>query len=130
MKEMVKEVYASIVQHKMRSLLTGFGIAWGIFILIVLLAAGNGFRSGMLALFGDYASNSIWVTGQWVSQAKAEGVQSGSRVRFDESLIGKSIARCPRAPVEVTPFDQNMTAPCCQNKNAPCRHVIRQGFFM
>lgn len=87
MKEVLKEVFSSIVQHKIRTMLTGFGIAWGIFILIVLLAAGNGFRSGMLALFGDYASNSIWVTGQWVSQAKTGGVQSGSRVYFNETLI-------------------------------------------
>lgn len=87
MKEVLKEIFSSIVQHKIRTLLTGFGIAWGIFILIILLAAGNGFRSGMLALFGDYASNSIWVTGQWVSQAKKGGVQSGSRVYFNETLI-------------------------------------------
>jgi putative ABC transport system permease protein len=89
MKEILKEVYSSISQHKVRSFLTGFGIAWGIFILIVLLAAGNGFRTGMLAMFGGYASNSIWVSGQWVSQAKVGGVPSGTRVYFDESITYK-----------------------------------------
>lgn len=89
MKEVLKEVYSSILQHKLRSLLTGFGIAWGIFILLVLLAAGNGFRSGMLAMFGGYASNSIWVTGQWVSQAKIGGMQTGTRVYFDKATADK-----------------------------------------
>ena len=89
MKEIFKEVYSSIMQHKVRSLLTGFGIAWGMFILIVMLAAGNGFRSGVLAIFGEYASNSIWVTGQWVSEAKIGGAQSGSRVYFTESITNK-----------------------------------------
>lgn len=89
MKDILMEVYASILQHKVRSFLTGFGIAWGIFILIVLLAAGNGFRSGMLAMFGGYASNSIWVTGQWVSQAKIGGTPSGTRVHFNESITNK-----------------------------------------
>jgi putative ABC transport system permease protein len=89
MKEVFKEIIASIEQHKARSILTGFGIAWGMFILIVLLGAGNGFRSGMLAMFSGYASNSIWVTGQRVSQAKAGGIQSGSRVRFNESVINR-----------------------------------------
>jgi putative ABC transport system permease protein len=89
MKEVLREIDASIKEHKARSILTGFGIAWGIFILIVLLGAGNGFRSGMLAMFSGYASNSIWVTGQWVSQAKVGGMQSGSRIRFNESVVGK-----------------------------------------
>ena len=89
MKNVFKEILASIKMHKVRSMLTGFGVAWGMFILIVLLGAGNGFRSGMLSMFSGYASNSIWITGQWVSHAKIGGVQSGSRVHFDKSLEGK-----------------------------------------
>jgi putative ABC transport system permease protein len=96
MKEILKEIAVSIKEHKARSILTGFGIAWGMFILIVLLGAGNGFRSGMLAMFSGYASNSIWVTGQWVSQAKAGGIQSGSRVHFKESVTGKLQKRFPQ----------------------------------
>jgi hypothetical protein len=89
MKEVLREIIISIKEHKARSILTGFGIAWGMFILIVLLGAGNGFRNGMLAMFSGYASNSIWVTGQWVSQASIGGIQSGSRVRFNESIAEK-----------------------------------------
>ncbi|MDR2058004.1 MAG: ABC transporter permease [Dysgonamonadaceae bacterium] len=96
MREIIKEIIASIQQHKARSILTGFGIAWGMFILIVLLGAGNGFRNGMLIMFSGYASNSIWVTGQQVSQAKAGGVQSGSRVHFNESVADKLQKRFPQ----------------------------------
>ncbi|MBS5907503.1 MAG: ABC transporter permease [Dysgonomonas mossii] len=96
MKEIIKEILASMKAHKARSILTGFGVTWGIFILIILLAAGNGFRSGMLALFGDYASNSIWVTGQWVSNAKVGGVQSGSKVYFNETVIANLKSRFPQ----------------------------------
>jgi putative ABC transport system permease protein len=64
--------------------------------LIILLAAGNGFRSGMLDLFGDYASNSIWITGQWVSQAKVGGLQSGSKVYFNETVIANLKNRFPQ----------------------------------
>lgn len=87
--EVIHEVISSISQHKARSILTGFGIAWGIFILIVLLGAGNGFRTGMLAMFSGYASNSMWITGQQVSHASVGGLQAGSRVRFDENLAVK-----------------------------------------
>jgi len=50
-KEIFKEILASIKVHKIRSVFTGFGVAWDMFILIVLLGVGNGFRSGMLSMF-------------------------------------------------------------------------------
>jgi putative ABC transport system permease protein len=87
LRELFYEVYSSVKQHKVRSILTGFSITWGIFILIVLLGAGNGFRSGMLNMFSGYASNSIWVTGNRVSRATNSGLQTGAQVRFDDDLL-------------------------------------------
>ncbi len=94
--EIIKEVYSSISQHKLRSLLTGFGITWGMLILIILLGAGNGFRSGILNMFSGYASNSIWVTGHWTSEASAEVVQSGTNIKFNEDIIEKLKKRFPQ----------------------------------
>ena len=89
LKEQLFEVFASLKQHKVRSVLTGFSITWGIFILIVLLGAGNGFRDGMLNLFSGYASNSIWVTGSRVSKASTGGLQTGAQVTFNDELLNK-----------------------------------------
>jgi putative ABC transport system permease protein len=85
--DLLYEVYSSVKQHKFRSILTGFNITWGIFILIVLLGAGNGFRQGTLNVFSSYASNSIWVTGNRVSRATNCGLQTGSPVRFNDELL-------------------------------------------
>jgi len=93
LRELLHEVYSSVKQHKVRSIMTGFSIAWGIFILIVLLGAGNGFRSGMLAMFSGYASNSIWITGSRVSKAINNGLPIGSQVRFDDELLKKTEMR-------------------------------------
>jgi putative ABC transport system permease protein len=87
--ELLEEVYSSIKQHKVRSFLTGFGISWGIFILILLLGAGNGFRAGMLNMFSGYASNSIWVTGNRITKSGKSSMQAGSRVLFDDELLKK-----------------------------------------
>lgn len=88
-KELFKETYLSIIQHKMRSILTGFGITWGMFILIVLLGAGNGFRTGTLNAFAGYASNSMWITGYSVSDAIPGGIPSGTRIKFNDDIIEK-----------------------------------------
>ena len=89
LREQLYEVYSSLKQHKLRSILTGFSITWGLFILIVLLGAGNGFRNGMLNIFSGYASNSIWVMGSRVSKATNGGLQTGAQVRFDEDLLNR-----------------------------------------
>ena len=95
LRELLFEVYSSVKQHKVRAILTGFSITWGIFILIVLLGAGNGFRNGMLNMFSGFASNSIWVTGSRVSRATSGGMQTGAQVRFDEDLLYRLNRRFP-----------------------------------
>lgn len=87
MKEVLKEIFASIRIHKARSILTGFGVAWGMFILIILLGAGNGFRAGILNIFSGYASNSIWITGHRTSQANIIGIREDVNVRFSETTL-------------------------------------------
>jgi putative ABC transport system permease protein len=47
-------------------------------------------------MFGGYASNSIWVTGQWVSQAEIGGMQDGSRVMFNGDNLKNLKKRFPQ----------------------------------
>ncbi len=63
----IKEAVFAIRQNKARSILAGFGVAWGIFILILLLGAGKGFQEGVIKMFNDYSQNSLWVYGGQVN---------------------------------------------------------------
>ena len=51
------EIFMALSRNKLRTFLTGFAISWGIFILIVLLAAGNGIMNGISEEFGDQSKN-------------------------------------------------------------------------
>lgn len=64
-----------------RTFLTAFGVFWGIFILVVLLALTTGLRNGVGSEFGDFATNSMFMWGQSTSKP-FKGLPKGRRVAF------------------------------------------------
>ena len=52
-----REIFMALSRNKLRTFLTGLAISWGIFILIVLLAAGNGLMNGISEEFSDQRTN-------------------------------------------------------------------------
>lgn len=49
------EIYESVKRKPSRTILTGIGISWGIFILIVLVGIGSGFERGVFKLFNGFS---------------------------------------------------------------------------
>ena len=55
-----KEIWATIARNKTRSIMTAFGVSWGLFMFILLVGFGNGFRQGIMDNFNGFASNSCF----------------------------------------------------------------------
>jgi putative ABC transport system permease protein len=56
----LQEIWSTMKKNKLRTFLTGFSVAWGIFMLIVLLAAGNGLSNGISYNFRHMAANTVF----------------------------------------------------------------------
>lgn len=61
-KDFWSEIFIALRRNKLRTCLTGFAISWGIFMLIILLSAGNGLKNGVNSNFADRIKNTytIW----------------------------------------------------------------------
>ncbi len=83
-----QELYDSISKNKMRSILTMVGVWWGILLLIGLLGSARGMENSFNRLFGDFATNSVFIWTQSTSKP-FKGFQEGRRVRLTLTDVEK-----------------------------------------
>jgi len=75
------EIWAVLRANKLRTGLTAFGVMWGIFMLIVMLAFGTAMQSGTKRNMGGIATNMMFCWGQTTTLAY-EGLKPGRQIRF------------------------------------------------
>ncbi|MDR1403507.1 MAG: ABC transporter permease [Tannerellaceae bacterium] len=80
------EISSTMKKNKLRTFLTGFSVAWGIFMLIVLLAAGNGLRNGIAYNFRDMADNTVNCWARYTT-LPYKGFLPNRQIRFTEKDV-------------------------------------------
>ncbi len=76
-----REILDTLWRNKLRSALTAFSVAWGIFMLVFLLGMGTGLQNGVQKEFSDDATNAVWLFSGRTSMPH-DGMPVGRRIIF------------------------------------------------
>ena len=76
-----QEIYSTVRKNKLRTFLTGFSVAWGIFMLIILLGSGTGLENGVKEQFKGGATNGVWISSGKTS-IQYKGLKVGRLIKF------------------------------------------------
>ncbi|MCF6296650.1 MAG: ABC transporter permease [Flavobacteriaceae bacterium] len=80
-KDRWNEILEALNANRFRTLMTAFGVFWGIMILVLLLALTNGLKNGVQSGFRNFATNSIFMWSQGTSMSY-KGLPKGRRFNF------------------------------------------------
>lgn len=103
MRDLFIEIFASIRRNKLRTILTGLSVSWGIFILIVLLGAGNGLINAFSSS-SDMVSNSIVSIWGGRTSMPYNGIAKNRRIRINEQDAKAIEGRFSNNVVQAIPF--------------------------
>ena len=81
--EILKEIWGTAKRNKLRTSLTGFAVAWGIFMIIFLLGAGNGMINAQMEQMDRFLATSMEVSRGWTSKPY-KGYKKDREIRLND----------------------------------------------
>ena len=114
-----QEIYSTLRKNKLRTVMTAFGVFWGIFMLVVMLGAGRGLQNGVMAGMGDFATNSafMWTQSTTITY---KGFPKGRWLTFTNEDIKALRDNVPEI---------DMLAPRIQRGNVPVVYGLNSGEY-
>lgn len=100
-----QEIMSALKKNKTRTFLTAFGVFWGIFMLVIMLGAGNGLRNGVTGDFGKFATNSVFMFSRNTTMPY-KGLPKGRRYNFHAEDIAALRKDVPEIEI-IAPRTQN-----------------------
>ena len=99
-----REIWNALRGNKVRTLLTAFGVFWGIFLLMVMMGSGNGLETGAMQEFAGSARNSVFMWGQRTSKPY-KGLPVGRGIELTNDDVDAIRRTIPEAEI-VCPHNQ------------------------
>jgi putative ABC transport system permease protein len=113
--DILQEILHTVRQNRLRSLLTAFGVFWGLFMLVIMIGTGHGLQKGAYSEFSGYATNSVFIWPR-LSTKPHKGFPIGRRFKFtneDTEIIRRMVpgvsSLAPRARKRGGDGDNNVT---------------------
>ena len=117
-----REILDTLTRNKSRSFLTGFGVFWGVFMLVALIGGGQGLKEMLEKNFEGFAQNTVIVWSQQTSKAY-KGFRKGRWWSMDYKDITRLRQRVPEldivAPALFAPWGKTNTAYYKDQKTTP-----------
>ncbi len=117
-----REILDTLTRNKSRSFLTGFGVFWGVFMLIALIGGGQGLKEILERNFEGFATNTVMIWSQQTTKPY-KGFRKGRWWTMDEKDINRLRQRVPEldvvAPILFTPWGTSNTAYYGEQKTIP-----------
>lgn len=84
--DLVSDILTALSKNKLRTFLTGFSMAWGILMLVILLGCGNGLKNAMMGNYSNMSRNSLVI---WPGRTSIpyNGLQAGRRSIVDDKVL-------------------------------------------
>ena len=121
----IREILDSLTRNKSRSLLTGFGVFWGVFMLLVMLGGGQGFKQVIGSFFSGFATNTSMLFSTTTSKPYG-GFREGRYWRLDFTDIERLKQWMPELET-VTPMVFAPTSQAVYGENSS--NVSVQGVY-
>jgi putative ABC transport system permease protein len=104
-----QEIFETMKKNKLRTFLTGFSVAWGIFMLIILLGSGYGLENGVKKAFEGDAANTLWINPGQTTMAY-KGMKTGRNIQFtneDYELMKQEIPYIDKISARLNVWQDN-----------------------
>lgn len=104
----LQEIFAALKHNKLRTTMTGLSVSWGIFILIILLGAGNGLKNGVTSNFSDRATNTVQMWPGTTSKPY-KGLKTNRSLSFREKELKNIHDNVPESDEETGIINKSST---------------------
>lgn len=93
--DLISDIFSALSKNKLRTFLTGFSMAWGVFMLMLLLGCGNGLQNAVMLNYDDNSKNQI-ILFPGRSSMPYNGLQAGRRSVIDDNVVQRLHKELPQ----------------------------------